>query len=298
MGAEADLWRALPGGAAGLLVLAGVLGLVVGSFLNVVIHRLPRGESVVSPGSHCPACGRAIRWFENVPLLSWALLRGRCRGCGAWISLRYPAVEALTGVLFAAVVARYGLDATTPAWWAFVALLVAAAGIDLDHRIIPDELSLGGLALGLVALPGLRAATGSPYTDALLQAASGALLGGGLLWLVGFVHARVAAAMGRSFAHWPGEDGAYPRFASADYWTWFPGLGFGDVKLLAMVGAFLGPGPVVEAILAASLLGLVFGLAWALATRSWSAPFGFGPAIAAGAVLVLLLPPSLHLLAG
>lgn len=297
MAAASDLSRALPGGAAAWLALAGVLGVVVGSFLNVVIHRLPRGESVVSPGSHCPRCGRGIRWYENVPLLSFALLRGRCRGCRAPISLRYPAVEALTGVLFVAVVARHGLDATTLAWWAFVALLVAAAAIDLDHQIIPDELSLGGLAAGLVVLPGLRAATGWAYTDALLNAAAGALVGGGLLWLVGFVHARVAAALGRRFAHWPGEDGAYPRLASADYWTWFPGLGFGDVKLLAMIGSFLGPAPVIEVILAASLLGLVFGVGWAAATRSWSAPFGFGPAIAAGALLVLLLPPSLHLLA-
>jgi leader peptidase (prepilin peptidase)/N-methyltransferase len=297
MGAESALSRALPAGAAAPLVLAGVLGLLVGSFLNVVIHRLPRGESVVSPGSHCPRCNRGIRWYENVPLLSWILLGGRCRGCRARISLRYPAVEALTGALFAAVVARHGLDLVTPAWWAFVSLLVAAAAIDLDHQIIPDELSLGGLAAGLVLLPVLRAASGWAYTGALLQAALGALVGGGLLWLVGFLHARLAAARGRRFPHWPGEDGAYPRPASADYWTWFPGLGFGDVKLLAMIGAFVGPAAVIEVILAASLVGLVFGLAWAAATRSWSAPFGFGPAIAAGALLVLLVPLPLHLIA-
>ncbi len=297
MGAEATLARALPGGAAAPLAVAGVLGLVVGSFLNVVIHRLPRGESVVTPGSHCPGCGRGIRWYENVPLLSWILLGGRCRGCRARISLRYPAVEALTGALFAAVVARHGLDALTPAWWTFVALLVAAAAIDLDHQIIPDELSLGGLAAGLVALPALRAASGQAYTDALLHAIVGAVVGGGLLWLVGFLHARMAAARGRRFAHWPGEDAEYPRPSSSDYWTWFPGLGFGDVKLLAMIGAFLGPAPVIEVILAASLVGLAFGLVWAAATRSWSAPFGFGPAIAAGALLVLLLPPSLHVIA-
>jgi len=277
------------------LALALVLGLLVGSFLNVVVWRLPRGESVVSPGSHCPACDAAIRPWDNVPVLSWLALRGRCRDCGAPISPRYPAVEALTGAAFVAVVWRYGISAETGVFLVFAAGLVAAALIDFDHQIIPDEISLGGLALGLVAMPWLAWRGGAGLAEAVRPALLGALLGGGLLWSVGFLHARASVAMGRHFAHWPGEGEALPRFASLDYWTWFPGLGFGDVKLLAAVGAFLGPAGVLEAIFAACFLGLLLGLAHAAVTRSASMPFGFGPAIALGALAVLVSP--VHVLA-
>lgn len=278
----------LPGGL--LALCAGALGLVVGSFLNVVIHRLPRGESLVLPGSRCPACGRAIRPWENVPLLSWLALRGRCRGCRAPISWRYPAVELATGLLFAAIVLRYGAVAMTPVWFAFAAALLAAAVIDIDHRIIPDEISLGGLVVAVVLVPWVESLSGLPLWDGVLRSAAGALVGGGLLWLVGFLHARVSVASGRRFEHWPGEGEELPRPSSLDYWIWFPGLGFGDVKLLAMIGAVLGPVGVLETILAASVAGLALGLVWALAQRRWSAPFGFGPAIAAGALFVVLVP--------
>jgi leader peptidase (prepilin peptidase)/N-methyltransferase len=280
--------EALP--SAWLAVYAGALGLVVGSFLNVVIHRLPRGESIVTPGSRCPACARRIPAWENVPLLSYALLRGRCRGCGAPISWRYPAIELLTGALFAAIAWRYGSQPMTPVWCALAAALVAAAVIDFDHRIIPDQISLGGLALALVCVPLLQRAAGMPLADALLRSTSGALLGGGALWLVGFGHARLSVATGRRFEHWPGEGEAPPRPGSLDYWVWFPGVGFGDVKLLAMIGAVLGPLGVCETILVAALAGLVLGLGWAAATRRWNAPFGFGPAIAFGAIFVMLVP--------
>ena len=136
----------------------------------------------------------------------------------------------------------------------------------------------------------MEVASGAPFGRALLASAGGALLGGGLLWLVGFGHARVCVALGRSFEHWPGEGEELPKPSSVDYWVWFPGLGFGDVKLLAMIGAVIGPIGVLETILAASLAGLVGGVAWAAAKRNWSTPFGFGPAIAAGALLVLLVP--------
>ena len=116
------------------------------------------------------------------------------------------------------------------------------------------------------------------------------MLGAGCLWVVAFVHARVSVATGREFAHWPGEGEAIPKPNEADYWLWFPGLGLGDVKLLAMIGAFVGPWGVLDTILAASLIGLVLGVGWALATRSWDSPFGFGPAISMGAVLSLALP--------
>ena len=220
-----------------LLAFACALGLVVGSFLNVVIHRLPRGESVAWPGSRCPACGTPIGARDNLPVLSFLLLRGRCRHCAAPISWRYPAFELLTGALFAAIAWRYGPTLEALLWMGFAAALLAAAAIDFEHQIIPDEISLGGLAAGLLLLPGLAWLEGGAWLGVLRGAALGALLGGGALWAVGFAHARVSAAFGRRFEHWPGEGEEVPRFPSLDYFTWFPGLGFGDVKLLAMIGA-------------------------------------------------------------
>lgn len=276
---------------------AGLLGAVVGSFLNVVIHRLPRGESVVWPGSRCPACGRAIRPWDNVPVLSWLVLHGRCRDCGARIALRYPLVEAGTAALFAVIALRFGPLPSTAVWLAFGALLLAAALIDIDHRIIPDELSLGGLALGLTAMPAARILEGAAPLPAFGSALAGAALGGGLLWVVGFAHARVCAALGRRFEHWPGEGEPFPRAGSLDWWTWFPGMGFGDVKLLAMIGSFVGPAGVLQTIVAASLVGLVFGVVWALVRRGLGVPFGFGPMLAFGALLAALVPlPALPLL--
>jgi leader peptidase (prepilin peptidase)/N-methyltransferase len=280
-------------GALGGVALA--LGLVVGSFLNVVIHRLPRGESIVHPRSHCPACGHVIAAWENVPVLSYLWLRGRCRGCAARISPRYPLVELLTGGVFALLIAVQDISFMTPLWLAFAAALIAVAAIDFDHRVIPDQISLGGLVVGLIAVPALRWLDGASYPGALFESGLGALLGGGLLWVVGFAHARVSTALGRSFEHWPGEGEEIPRPTSLDYWVWFPGLGFGDVKLLAMIGAFVGPYGVLETILAAAIVGLVLGLAWAVVERSWSSPFGFAPAIAFGAIAVLVSP--VHFLA-
>jgi leader peptidase (prepilin peptidase) / N-methyltransferase len=275
-----------------MLVFAFALGLVVGSFLNVVIHRMPRGESIVHPRSRCPGCAAQIAAHDNVPLLSYLWLRGRCRRCGMRISARYPGVELLTGLCFAALFASYGLALETAALLCFAAALIAAAGVDYDHGFIPDELSLGGLALGLLALPAARAAGGEPYGLALAQSALGAALGAGALWGVGFAHARLSVALGRTFPHWPGEGEAPPRPRSLDYWIWFPGLGLGDVKLMGMVGAFLGPLGVVYTILLASLLGLPLGLLLARrAEGGLAAPFGFGPAIAAAALAVAALAP-------
>jgi leader peptidase (prepilin peptidase)/N-methyltransferase len=272
------------------VALAFVLGSLVGSFLNVVIHRLPRGESIVRPGSRCPACGRAIRPWHNVPVVAWLALRGRCRDCGARIAARYPLVELATALLFAAIAWRFGPMPSAWMWMVFGAALVAAAGIDYDHHIIPDEISLGGLVAGLTLAPTLRVLEGAPAGAAWTHAVAGALLGGGLLWIVGFAHARACAAGGRRFEHWPGDGEDFPRPGSLDYWTWFPGMGFGDVKLLAMIGAFLGPVGVIETLVAASLVGLVFGVGWALVRRSLESPFGFGPMLAAGAIVALLAP--------
>ncbi len=286
----------LPGGL--LLAAAGILGLIVGSFLNVVIHRVPRGESVVRPPSHCPGCGRAVAPWENVPVVSYVWLRGRCRGCGMRISLRYPAVELATGLVFVLVVARHGAEPMTAVYLGFAAALLAAAAIDFDHRIIPDRISIGGLLVALVLVPTARFVSGESLGGALGASLAGALLGGGLLWTVGFAHARLSVAMGRSFEHWPGAGEPLPRPGSLDYWTWFPGLGFGDVKLLAMIGAVLGPIGVLEALIAAALGGLVLGLGFAVATRRFDTPFGFAPALALGALLVVLAPAGLLGLAG
>jgi leader peptidase (prepilin peptidase)/N-methyltransferase len=282
------LLAALPTSA--LAGAAAALGLVVGSFLNVVVHRLPRGESLLRPGSHCPGCRAAIAPWDNVPVLAYLWLRGRCRRCGVRIPLRYPLVELVTGAVFAAIVLRHGPSATTVVLLAFAAALIAAAVIDFDHRIIPDEISLGGLAVALVAVPAAQWLEGAGFAGALARSAAGALLAAGALWSVGFAHARIASALGRRFDHWPGEGTALPRPASLDYWTWFPGVGFGDVKLLALIGAVLGPLGALEAILAASLAGLGLGLVWAAVTRRFDAPFGFAPALALGALLVVLTP--------
>ncbi|NNL84638.1 MAG: prepilin peptidase [Myxococcales bacterium] len=268
----------------------GLFGLVLGSFLNVVIHRWPRGESVVSPRSRCPSCGHEITAWENIPVLSYLALRGRCRGCRRPISPRYPLFELATGLLFAGITWRYGFSFMTPLFLIFAAALVTAGAIDFDEQIIPDEISLGGLMLGLVAVPVAHALDGGSWSAALRTAAVGAALGSGLLWLVGFAHARYCAARGRRFDHWPEGDEPFPTPGQADYWLWFPGLGLGDVKLLGMIGAFLGPVGVVYTILLSAIGGLLFGLAAAWITKSWDTPFGFGPAIAAGALLFLLMP--------
>jgi leader peptidase (prepilin peptidase)/N-methyltransferase len=273
-----------------LLPMALVVGLLIGSFLNVVIHRVPEGLSIVSPPSHCPSCNTPIAPWDNVPLLSYAWLRGRCRSCGVGISLRYPAVELLTGLLFMAIAMRFGAGILTLVYWAFAAALVAAAMIDYDHQIIPDGISLGGLAVALVVVPLALWHQGIAYSDALVRSAAGAVVGAGVLWAVAFLHARISVAMGRRFEHWPGEGVALPRPGDADYWLWFPGLGLGDVKLLAMIGAVLGPVGVLDSILASSLVGLVLGGLQAGSRGALASPFGFAPAIAIGAIASLFLP--------
>jgi len=273
-----------------LLGFAFAFGLIVGSFLNVVVYRMPRGESVVWPGSRCPGCGHPIAARDNLPVLSYLLLRGRCRHCAAPISWRYPLFELAIGALFAAVAWRYGASLEALLWMGFAAALAAAAAIDFEHQIIPDEISLGGLAAGLILLPGLAWLAGDPYGPALAESALGAAVGALPLWGLGFAHARLSAATGRRFDHWPGEGETLPRPASLDYWTWFPGLGFGDVKLIAMIGAWLGPRGVVLTILAGSLVGLALGLAWLSVHRRLDMPFGFAPALAVGAIAVMLFP--------
>jgi len=273
-----------------LVPIALVLGLLIGSFLNVVIHRLPLGLSIAFPPSHCPSCDARIAPWDNVPLISYLLLRGRCRHCGARIGLRYPAVEGVTALVFAAIAARFGVSPWTAVYCAFAAALIAAALIDQDHQIIPDSISLGGLAVALVVVPVVGLLEGQDALTAFVRSVSGALTGAGVLWAVAFLHARISVALGREFDHWPGEGEPLPRPAEADYWLWFPGLGLGDVKLLAMIGAVLGPIGVLDTILTSSLVGLCLGGAQALARGALGRPFGFAPAIAVGAIASLFLP--------
>ena len=231
-----------------------VLGLVTGSYLNVVIHRLPRGFSTVLPVSRCPSCRARIRPRDNIPLLSYLVLRGRCRSCGAAIAWRYPLVEAATGALFLACFLRFGATWSALVAAVFGCLMIALALIDLEHYILPDRITLPGIALGLLVQPlvewaGLR--------SALLGAALGAgvILGMNAIWQV----LRGVA-----------------------------GFGLGDVKMLAMIGAFLGVSGVVVTLFLAALAGSVTGLA--LMTRGRvqlqsRLPFGFFLAI--GAIVAL-----------
>jgi leader peptidase (prepilin peptidase) / N-methyltransferase len=273
-----------------LIPVALTFGLLIGSFLNVVIHRLPLGISVVSPPSHCPHCETQLKPWDNIPVLAYLWLRGRCRYCQAKISLRYPSVEFVTGLIFGAIAWQFGPSLLTVLYCLFAAALISAAMIDFDHQIIPDSISLGGTLIAICVVPALGAYGGIPYLDALIRSVLGALVGAGLLWVVAFSHARMSVAMGRTFEHWPGEGESLPRPNQADYWLWFPGMGLGDVKLLGMIGAVLGPIGVLDTILASSLAGLVLGTVQAMAGGALSRPFGFAPSIAIGAIATLFLP--------
>jgi leader peptidase (prepilin peptidase)/N-methyltransferase len=225
----------------------------MGSFANVLIHRLPKGQSIVSPGSRCPICGAAIRWFDNIPVLSYFMIRARCRSCGAPVSVRYPIVEVLTGLLFAGLVWRMGIGPATLALALFCWALVVVTFIDLEHRIIPDVISVPGTVLGLAfsLLPGFPRA---------LDCAIGAAAGGGFLFLVLF---------------------AYEKLMKDE------GMGMGDVKLMAMIGAFLGWQALPVTILVSSVTGTMVGIAYAMArgepVRKFPVPFG--PFLALGAVV-------------
>jgi leader peptidase (prepilin peptidase)/N-methyltransferase len=238
---------------------AALFGAVVGSFLNVVIYRLPRGESLSFPPSHCPNCGRGIRPWDNVPVLSYLLLRGSCRNCSHPISPRYPLVEALMAGLSAGAWLRFGPTVPFGVYFVFLAGLVAVTFIDLDHKIIPDSLSLGGTALGLAA----SFFTGVGWKASLV----GALLGGGLL---------LAVALG------------YYALTRRE------GMGLGDAKLLAAIGAFLGWQAVLFTVFVSSVVGSVVGVAVAGLQRSnlrFEVPYG--PFLALGAVLYLFWGPPL-----
>jgi leader peptidase (prepilin peptidase)/N-methyltransferase len=237
-----------------LTVWAAGFGLIIGSFLNVVIYRLPREESLVYPGSRCPACRMSIRPWDNIPVVSYLLLRGRCRSCGHPIAWRYPAVEALTGALFVLAVVRFGLTLHTGTILLFLSALVAIAFIDLDHQVIPNAITLPGIPLGLVA--GLS--FGEPP---FLERVIGALAGAGFLYLVLLYGSAVY-----------GQDA----------------MGEGDLNLIALVGAFLGWKGVVVTILLGCLSGSAVGLALiGLRRLRRREHMPFGPFLAFGALVAL-----------
>ena len=229
-------------------------GLVVGSFLNVLIHRLPAGESVLFPGSRCPACAAPIRVRDNLPVISWLRLGGRCRDCRARIPVRYPLVEVLTGVLF--WWAPEGDPALVVSRMLLLSLLLALAVTDWERMVLPDALTLPGAALGLLLA--------GPRSDLdLLTSAAGALLGAGLLF---------------------GLRALWLRFRGVE------AVGLGDVKLLLLIGAFLGPAPALGAIALAAALGvLAAGPLLLLGRIRRDTPLPFGTLLALGAGVVFVV---------
>ncbi|HZB06907.1 MAG TPA: prepilin peptidase [Thermoleophilaceae bacterium] len=237
------------------MALAGVLGALIGSFLNVVIHRVPRRESLVRPRSRCPECAAPIAPYDNVPVLSWLLLRGRCRGCGERISPRYPLVELLTALAFAAVVLVRGFDEDLVLELPFVAALIALAGIDYDHKLLPNRIVYPLAGYGLIAT---------------------------VLVDRGDLVEHIVAGAG-AFAFLLAAVIAYPR-----------GMGMGDVKLAGAMGLFLGVS-VIPALLVAFLTGSVVGLAIiareGAAGRKKAIPFGVF--LALGGIVGVLAGPEL-----
>jgi len=254
-------------------VFAGLFGLCIGSFLNVVAWRVPLGRSIVSPGSACPSCGRPIRWHENIPVLSYVLLLGRCRGCRARISPLYPAIELATGLLFAMAMLKSGVSASFASDAVFVSLMIVTVRTDMEKWIVLDEVSLGGAAAGILfsLLPGGLAPVGS------LSAAAGAFL---LFLLIRL--ASLAMLRGR-----PGYVIA-PR-GQEDEEEFTGGMGWGDVKLAACIGAFLGPASTLVALFIAFVTGALVGIGAIAAGRSRRVPIPFGPFMAFGSITAVFL---------
>ena len=234
-----------------MIPLAVLLGLLVGSFLNVCIHRLPRGESVVRPRSACPRCRGVLAWHDNVPLLSYLWLGGRCRRCSAPISPLYPAVEAANGALYGALVATFGPRPSTALLAAFASAILVLVVIDARHHILPTGITLPGVVVGLAA----------SFANPLVtppEAIAGAAAGWGILWVIGESYRRLR---GRE------------------------GMGRGDLKMLAMVGAFLGWKGALFTVGFGSVLGALVGVPWALARgEGMRAALPFGTFLGAAAL--------------
>ena len=231
------------------VVGVSILGLAIGSFLNVCIHRLPADQSIVRPGSRCPTCERPLRWFENVPILGFVFLGGRCRTCRARISPIYPLVELLTPSVFVLQYAYVGWQPLLAVRLLFSSAMIVLLVIDLRHRILPNVITLPGIAVGLVAA--------LAFEPGWLSSLAGMVIGGGGLFMV---------------------REAYYRLRRRE------GLGMGDVKMLAMIGAFLGWHQMLVTLLLASLMGSMFGIAMlglGLGSRTYALPLGSFLAVAA-----------------
>ena len=258
---------------------AAAVGAIIGSFLNVVIHRVPREESIAFPASRCPSCGTAIRPYDNIPVVSWAVLRGRCRSCRAPISARYPAVELLTAALFALTFwLRSGLSLSLPFDLAFAAAVLALVFIDAEHMILPNVITYPGIIVALVAralvpnLYGVASLGAQAHVPAWLLSVAGAvigaLVGGGFLWLVGWLWERLRGV---------------------------EAMGLGDVKMMFMVGAYLGWPLTLLAIFVGVLSGSLAGVGLMLkrGRRDMQMLLPFGIFLGVGSLVSLLFGTAL-----
>lgn len=262
-------------------VFAFLFGSVVGSFLNVVIHRVPREESIVFPNSACPKCGKAIKGYDNIPILSWLILRGKCRNCKEPISIRYPAVELLTGILWALCLAQIGFNAYLPVAIAFVTTMLALIFIDAEHMILPNVITYPLLAAALLIRLIFPLTVGALYFTDLLSfpltelagqpvwlvslagAVLGALMGGGSLWLIGEIWKRLRGV---------------------------EAMGLGDVKMMFGVGALLGWRLTFLAIFFGAFTGAVAGIAYIAVQKEkdLQAQIPFGIFLGAGSIIAIL----------
>ncbi|HKY44751.1 MAG TPA: prepilin peptidase [Pyrinomonadaceae bacterium] len=260
---------------------AAIFGAIIGSFLNVVIHRLPLEESIVFPNSRCPSCGAAIAFYDNIPVLSYVALGGKCRGCKKHISFRYPAVELLTAALFVAVAWHDGLSAALPFDLVFASALLALVFIDAEHMILPNVITYPGIVFALVARIALPYLTGMPHFDDI-PSLSGGALAGMPVWVVSLAGAVIGALIGGGSLWLMG-------------WTWeklrgIEAMGLGDVKMMFMVGAYLGWRLTILTIFVGVLTGSIIGIALMArqGERNMQMLLPFGVFLGLGAVAALL----------
>ena len=264
-----------------IYVVTGVMGAIIGSFLNVVIHRVPREESVVLPSSRCPACGAVIAFYDNLPVLSYLMLGGRCRSCKVHISARYPAVEALTALLWLAVVWRHGISFALPFDLIFVTAVTALIFIDAEHMILPNVITYPGIAFALIARIAIPFLMGEPYFDDLPMLMGG-VLHGMPVWAASLVGALIGALVGGGSLWLMGWTGEKLRGIEA--------MGLGDVKMMFMVGAYLGWRLTILniflGVLSGSLIGMAL-MAWQ-GKRDMQMLLPFGVFLGIGAIAALL----------
>jgi len=262
-------------------VIAGVFGAIIGSFLNVVIHRVPNEESIVFPNSRCPSCGAVIAFYDNIPVLSYVLLGAKCRKCKEHISFRYPAVELLTAALFIGVAWHDKLSAALPFDLVFASALFALVFIDAEHMILPNVITYPGIAFAIVARVAIPLLTGTPHFDDLPSLSQGALAGMPL-WVTSLVGALIGALLGGGSLWLMG-------------WTWeklrgIEAMGLGDVKMMFMVGAYLGWRLTILTIFVGVFTGSIIGIFLMVRSgqRNMQMLLPFGVFLGLGAIAALL----------